>query len=78
MSKVRSSLWTQSGQFWLGAFMVAELPVGIAITALPDATRTELLEMVLGNGWITILAVAVLIGSGLLVGSVAHRLGVGE
>jgi putative effector of murein hydrolase len=58
--------------------MVAELPFGIAIAALPDATRTELLEQVLGNGWIMILAVAVLISSGLLVGSVAHRLGVAE
>ena len=78
MIQARSSLWSQSGQFWLGAFMVAEVPVGIAISNLPDGPRAELQDWVLGSVWAMVLAVAFLIASGIVVGWVAHRLGLGE
>lgn len=36
----RQSLWSQSGQFWLGAFMVAEAPLSLVVLRLPEMTGT--------------------------------------
>ncbi len=74
----RSSLWSRSGQFWLGAFMVAEAPLSLIVMVLPDAARIDLLAFVFRDALTMVLAAGVLIAPGILVGLIAHRLGWGE
>jgi hypothetical protein len=70
-------LFSQPGSFWIGAFMVAEGPVLLAVSFLEPATREHLGDVVLGSP-LAMLGVVVVAGmAGLLVGWLGHRLGFG-
>ena len=71
------ALSAQSASFWLGAYMVAEAPVLLALSLLDPATQGRLMDVILGNGWALLGAIVVMVASGLLVGWLAHRLGFG-
>lgn len=71
-------LRSQSAAFWLGVFMIAEAPIGIAILALSQERRASLLDYLFGNPIAALCALIALIGLGLMVGWLAHRLGLGE
>lgn len=74
----RQSVWSQSGQFWLGAFMVAEAPLSLVVILLPEIRRAALLGWVLSGALNKLLAVSILVLLGILVAFVAHRLGWGD
>lgn len=74
----RLSLAAQSASFWLGAYMVAEAPALLALSLLDPATQERLMDAILGNGWVLLVAIVVILAWGLLVGGVAHRLGFGD
>jgi hypothetical protein len=74
----RRSLWSQSGSFWIGAFMLAEMPLGLLFTFLPQQQR----DILANYAFFTPLGIAATItfavALGLAVGWVGHRLGLGE
>lgn len=74
----RQTLWSQSGQFWLGAFMVAEAPLSLVVMMFPEITRVALLDWVFSGALTMLLSIGMLIALGILVGLAAHRLGWGE
>ena len=74
----RQSLWTQSGQFWLGAFLVAEAPLSLVVVMLPEATRAALMDWVFSGALTMLLSIGLLTALGILAGFVAHQLGAGE
>ncbi len=74
----RQSIWSQSGQFWLGAFMVAEAPLSLVVMLLPEMTRVALLDWMFSGALTMLLTVGMLIMLGILVGVAAHRLGWGD
>ncbi|RYY86595.1 MAG: hypothetical protein EOO15_14120 [Chitinophagaceae bacterium] len=74
----RNSLWSQSGSFWIGAFMLAEMPLGVLFAFLPRQQR----DILANYAFFTPLGIALTITSaialGLTVGWAGHRLGFGE
>jgi hypothetical protein len=74
----RRPLRSQPGDFWLGAFMVAEAPVLLGFGLLEPATRESLLAYAFGSplGIAGTLATAIVLG--LATGWLGHRLGFGQ
>lgn len=71
-------LFSQSGSFWIGAFMVAEGPVLLAASFLEPATREHLADVILGSTLAMLGVVVAATMAGLLVGWLGHRLGFGQ
>ena len=57
--------------------MVAEAPIGIAIWLVSPERRDGLRDFLLGTPIAALCAALLLIGLGILVGWLAHRLGLG-
>lgn len=74
----RLPLKSQPGSFWLGAYMVAEAPFGWMLALLEPAQRQSVVDRLLASPLLIACAVAVAIASGLLVGWVGHRMGIGD
>jgi hypothetical protein len=73
-----SSLRSQSGSFWLGAFMIAEAPVGLVISFLDTDRRCAVVDYVFSSPLAFVCALIVLASLGLFAGWLGHRLGFGE
>ncbi|NJD25831.1 MAG: hypothetical protein FIB06_10550 [Betaproteobacteria bacterium] len=74
----RRPLRSQPGDFWLGAFMVAEAPLLLGLGLLEPATREQLLAVALGSPLGLAGTVAAAIALGLATGWLGHRLGFGR
>lgn len=59
-------------------FPFAEAPYGLVVALLEPAQRQSLVDRLLASPWLIVCAVAVAIASGLLVGWVGHRIGIGD
>lgn len=73
----RLPLFSQPTSFWLGAFMVAETPVLLAASLIAPAARERVLESLFVSPVALGGALAGVVGLGLLVGWLGHRLGLG-
>lgn len=74
----QGSLWSQPASFWLGAFLVAEVPVALAGALLGEALRARILAFVVSGPFGLLCAALFTLGCGLAVAWVGHRLGLGE
>ena len=71
-------LFSQPGSFWIGAFMVAEGPVLLAVSFLEPVTREHFVVVILGSSLAMLGVVVAASMAGLLVGWLGHRLGFGQ
>jgi hypothetical protein len=74
----RLPLRAQGGDFWLGAFMVAEALLLLFLAFLPPATRESLWAVIVASPLGLAGAGAVAISLGIFTGWIAHRLGLGQ
>lgn len=73
-----NSLRSQSGSFWLGAFMLAEAPVGLVISFLDIDRRWAVVDYVFSGPLTFVCALLALASLGLFAGWLGHGLGFGE
>lgn len=73
----RLPLKSQPGSFWLGAFLVAEAPLVVIATFMDSVQREQVVSYFLSSPTALFLAVSIIMVLGLLVGLLAHRLGLG-
>lgn len=76
--RTRTPLRSQSGTFWLGAFMTAEGVAAAVVGLLPADTRRHVLDVALSSTGGRMLLVTTPLLFGLAVGWLAHRLGWGD
>ena len=72
-----SSLWSQPGSFWLGAFMIAEAPIGFVAAFLDAEQRIIVVDYLLSSPLTIVCATVGVVVVGLLTGWLGHRLGLG-
>ena len=72
-----SSLWSQPGSFWLGAFMLAEAPIGLVVAFLDVEHRIIVLDYLFSSPLTIVCAIVGVVAVGLLTGWLGHRLGLG-
>jgi hypothetical protein len=74
----RKSIWEQSSAFWVGAGLIAEAPVVLALSSIDENRRAAAFDYALERPAIIVLVIVVVLILPVLVGWAAHRLGLGD
>ena len=71
-------LFSQPASFWIGAFLLAEVPVGAVAWFLAPATKERIFSWVFSSplGIFAVFGTALILG--LIVGWLGHKLGLGQ
>ena len=72
-----ASLWSQPASFWLGSFLVAEAPVVLLLSLLPEGRREAMLSFALFSAPGIIITISATVALGLAIGWVGYKLGLG-
>lgn len=70
-------LKSQPGSFWLGAYLVAEAPLALIATFMEPIHRESILSYLLSSPMALFFAITISMVLGLVIGWVAHRIGLG-